>query len=163
MSPSVFFVLRGRGLYHCAAAARERLRPYGRVARIASMPSSRISSAPCGKAVPVSERSSVMTAPETSGVGPAGRICVVASMRPLTNRYLHGAVVGGIGVQLLAASVPAVSRLLGNAAIPVELWAVVFGGALVSWGLAEVATRGIWRHAGRRVDSVLDATPALRG
>jgi magnesium-transporting ATPase (P-type) len=84
-------------------------------------------------------------------------------MRPLTNRYLHGAVAGGIAVQLLAASVPAVSRLLGNAAIPVELWTVVFGGALVSWGLAEVATRAIWRHAGRRMDSVFDATPALRG
>jgi P-type Ca2+ transporter type 2C len=67
-------------------------------------------------------------------------------LRPLTNRYLHGAVLGGIGVQLVAASVPTVSRLLGSAAIPLELWTVVFGGAFLSWGLAEVATRVIWRR-----------------
>jgi P-type Ca2+ transporter type 2C len=67
-------------------------------------------------------------------------------MRPLTNRYLHGAVLGGIGVQLVAASVPTVSRLLGSAAIPLELWTVVFGGVFLSWGLAEVATRVTWRR-----------------
>ncbi len=66
-------------------------------------------------------------------------------MRPLSNRYLHAAVVGGIGIQLAAASVPFVSHLLGSAALPVELWAVVFGAALGSWGLAELISRIVWR------------------
>ena len=68
-------------------------------------------------------------------------------MRPLPNPYLHAAVVGGIAIQLAAASLPFVSNLLGNAAIPVELWAVVFGGALLSWGLAELVSRLVWRQA----------------
>jgi P-type Ca2+ transporter type 2C len=71
-------------------------------------------------------------------------------MRPLPNRYLHAAVLGGIGLQFAAASVPGVSSLLGNAAIPVELWGVVFGGALLSWGMAEAVSRFVWRDAGRR-------------
>jgi len=70
-------------------------------------------------------------------------------MRPLTNRYLHAAVLGGIGVQFIAASVPAASRLLGNAAVPPELWTVIFGAALVAWGAAEAASRVVWRQAGR--------------
>ena len=37
-------------------------------------------------------------------------------MRPLSNPYLHAAVVGGIGIQLAAASMPFVSNLLGSAA-----------------------------------------------
>jgi Ca2+-transporting ATPase len=66
-------------------------------------------------------------------------------MRPLANPYLHAAVVGGVTIQFAAASVPAVSNLLGNAAIPVELWAVVFAGAFVSWGLSEGIARFVWR------------------
>lgn len=66
-------------------------------------------------------------------------------MRPLSNRYLHAAVVGGIGIQLAASSVPFVSNLLGRAALPVELWAVVFAAALGSWGLAELISRVVWR------------------
>ena len=72
-------------------------------------------------------------------------------MRPLPNRYLHAAVLGGISLQFAAASFPGVSSLLGNAAIPVELWGVVFGGALLSWGMAEAISRFIWRDAGQRV------------
>jgi Ca2+-transporting ATPase len=67
-------------------------------------------------------------------------------MRPLPNRYLHAAVAGGIAVQFAAASVPLVSDLLGHAAIPAELWFVVFGGALVTWGLAESVSRLVWRQ-----------------
>ena len=70
-------------------------------------------------------------------------------MRPLANPYLHAAVVGGLAIQLLAASVPALSTLLGNAAIPAELWIVVFAGAFVSWGLAEGVSRIVWRGAAR--------------
>ena len=66
-------------------------------------------------------------------------------IRPERNAYLHAAVLGGLAIQLAAASLPFVSNLLGNAAIPVELWAVVFGTAFVSWGLAEVTSRIVWR------------------
>jgi Ca2+-transporting ATPase len=72
-------------------------------------------------------------------------------MRPLPNRYLHAAVLGGIGLQFAAASLPGVSSLLGNAAIPVELWGVVFGGALLSWSMAEAVSRFVWRDVGQRV------------
>jgi P-type Ca2+ transporter type 2C len=69
-------------------------------------------------------------------------------MRPLSNWYLHAAVLGGIGVQVAAASLPLVSNLLGNAAIPLELWTVAFGAAFVSWGLAEGLSRFVWRQVG---------------
>jgi hypothetical protein len=66
-------------------------------------------------------------------------------MRPLANPYSHAAVGGGVVIQFAAASVPALSNLLGNAAIPVELWAIVFVGAFGSWGLYEVIARIVWR------------------
>jgi hypothetical protein len=66
-------------------------------------------------------------------------------MRPLANPYFHAAVGGGVVIQFAAASVPALSNLLGNAAIPVELWAIVFVGAFGSWGLYEVIARIVWR------------------
>jgi P-type Ca2+ transporter type 2C len=66
-------------------------------------------------------------------------------MQPLSNRYLHAAVVGGIGIQIAAATLPGVSTLLGDAAIPVSLWLVVFAAALVAWGLAEAITWRVWR------------------
>lgn len=43
------------------------------------------------------------------------------------------------------APLPFTTDLLGNAAIPVELWGVVIGGALLAWGLAEGYTRFAWR------------------
>jgi Ca2+-transporting ATPase len=67
-------------------------------------------------------------------------------MRPLVNPYLHAAVVGGVAIQFAAATLPVVSNLLGNAAIPVELWPVVFLGAFVSWGLSELIARVVWRE-----------------
>ena len=70
-------------------------------------------------------------------------------MRPLSNRYLHAAVAGGVAIQIAAASVPFVSRLLGSAALPLELWGVVFVAALGSWGLAELTSRVVWRPAAR--------------
>lgn len=70
-------------------------------------------------------------------------------MRPLPNPYLHAAVVAGVGTQVAAASLPFTSDLLGNAAIPVELWGVVFGGALLAWGLAEADSRFVWRQRPR--------------
>jgi Ca2+-transporting ATPase len=66
-------------------------------------------------------------------------------MRPLPNPYLHAAVLAGVGLQFLAASLPLTSALLGNAALPLELWGVVAGGALLAWGLAEGVVRALWR------------------
>jgi hypothetical protein len=51
----------------------------------------------------------------------------------------------GVAIQFAAASLPVVSDLLGNAAIPAELWPVVFVGAFVSWGLSEGIARFVWR------------------
>ena len=60
---------------------------------------------------------------------------------PPPNLYLHAAVVAGIGVQIAAGSVPFTAELLGNAGIPMELWALVFGAAGLSWALATVVSR----------------------
>jgi len=70
-------------------------------------------------------------------------------MHPLPNPYLHAAVAAGIGLQVAAATVPAASRLLGHAAISVELWGVVLGGALLAWALAEACSRFVWRASRR--------------
>ena len=72
-------------------------------------------------------------------------------IRPLQNPFLHAAVLVGIGIQVAAASLPFVAGLLGNAAIPGELWGLVFGGALVAWGLAEAISRFVWRRGARDV------------
>ena len=69
--------------------------------------------------------------------------------RPGRNMLLHGAVSAGIGIQILAASLPATATLLGNAAMPAELWIAVFAGALATWALGETASRLIWRPAHR--------------
>ena len=62
----------------------------------------------------------------------------------------HAAVVGKIGIQLAAASIPFVSNLIGNAALPTELWAVVLLGALSAWGLAELVSPLVWRVQGMK-------------
>jgi Ca2+-transporting ATPase len=72
-------------------------------------------------------------------------------MRPLPNPYLHAAVIGGVAIQFAAASLPLVSNMLGNAAIPVELWGVVFVGAFAAWGASEVIARFVWREGEARV------------
>jgi Ca2+-transporting ATPase len=67
-------------------------------------------------------------------------------MHPLPNAYLHAAVAAGILIQVAAATLPMVSNLLGDAAIPVELWSVVLGAALLAWGLAEAMVRFAWHR-----------------
>jgi hypothetical protein len=58
------------------------------------------------------------------------------------------AVVGGISIQVTAAWWPLSAAFLGHAGIPFELWGVVFGGAFLAWGLAELLSRLAWRpHA----------------
>jgi Ca2+-transporting ATPase len=71
--------------------------------------------------------------------------------RPLSNTYLHLAVIGGILIQFGAAWLPFTADLLGNAGIPYELWALVGGVAVVAWGCAEILSRLAWRdHASPR-------------
>lgn len=77
-------------------------------------------------------------------------------MRPLSNPYLHTAVIAGLGIQLTAASLPFAADLLGGVAIPMELWAVVMLGAWLAWGLAEGSSRFAWREH-REIRSTLRA------
>ena len=67
-------------------------------------------------------------------------------VRPLPNVYLHLAVATGVAIQLGAAVLPFTSRLLGGVALPLQLWGVVFGGAVLAWALAEALSRIVWRH-----------------
>lgn len=46
-------------------------------------------------------------------------------MRPFASPYGQAAVIGGVANQFVVASLPVVSNMLGNAAIPVKLWTVV--------------------------------------
>ena len=71
-------------------------------------------------------------------------------IRPLPNPLLHAAVLTGIGIQVVAASSPFTAGLLGDAAIPGEVWGLVFVGALAAWGLAEGMSRLVWGHRGVR-------------
>ena len=66
-------------------------------------------------------------------------------MRPLPNPYLHAAVIGGIGTQLVAAWLPVSANMLGHADIPIELWSMVFGFAFLAWALAEALAQLTWR------------------
>jgi Ca2+-transporting ATPase len=68
---------------------------------------------------------------------------------PLPNMYLHAAVGVGIGIQLAAAWLPFSANLLGNAGLPIELWGLVFGAALLAWGLAEGLSKLVWRDHAR--------------
>ena len=68
---------------------------------------------------------------------------------PLPNRYLLAAVLLGIVIQLAAAALPVTSQLLGQASVPVALWALVFGAAGLSWALAEGIARVVWRGRAR--------------
>jgi Ca2+-transporting ATPase len=68
-------------------------------------------------------------------------------IRPLPNRYLYAAVAGGVVMQFGAASIPVIADLLGHAAIPLELWPVVFLASAGAWGLAEIISRWVWRGA----------------
>ena len=70
-------------------------------------------------------------------------------IRPLPNAYLHMAVIAGVVIQVVAASVPFTAAMLGNAAVPIRLWGVVFVAALAAWGSIEVISRLAWRHQRR--------------
>ncbi len=69
------------------------------------------------------------------------------NVHPLPNHYLHAAVASGVLAQIVAATVPFVSTLLGGASIPRELWAIVFVAAFVSWAVAEWTARIVWKKS----------------
>jgi P-type Ca2+ transporter type 2C len=68
-------------------------------------------------------------------------------LRPLPNAYLHAAVLAGIGLQIGVARMPWTAELLGETAMPVELWALVLSTALLGWLAAETISRLTWRAA----------------
>jgi Ca2+-transporting ATPase len=68
------------------------------------------------------------------------------ALKPLRNPHLHAAVAASIAIQIAATWVPVTATLLGGAAIPLELWVVVFGSALVMWRLAETFSWLAWRR-----------------
>jgi Ca2+-transporting ATPase len=67
-------------------------------------------------------------------------------IRPLSNPYLHAAVVLGIVIQIAAATLPLAMTFLGCAPLPTELWFLVAGSALVAWAMAEATSRVVWRR-----------------
>jgi Ca2+-transporting ATPase len=64
---------------------------------------------------------------------------------PLPNRYLLAAVLGGVVIQVSAAVWPMTARLLGDASLPWELWGMVALSAGLSWSVAEILARRVWR------------------
>jgi Ca2+-transporting ATPase len=68
--------------------------------------------------------------------------------QPLANPVLHAAVAAGILIQLGTAWWPPAARLLGNAAVPAQLWLAIGGLAILAWGLSHGIAAIVWR--GRR-------------
>jgi Ca2+-transporting ATPase len=81
-------------------------------------------------------------------------------IHPLPNRYLHAAVAGGIAVQFAAAAWPVTSEMLGDVRLPPMLWLLVFAATGLSWGLAEIISRKVWRRAtDQRADAAQSSPP----
>jgi Ca2+-transporting ATPase len=68
-------------------------------------------------------------------------------LRPLHNPLLHAAVAAGIALQFATAWMPFTARLLGDVALPLELWALVAAAAALSWGAAEFIARTVHARA----------------
>jgi P-type Ca2+ transporter type 2C len=83
--------------------------------------------------------------------------------RPLANGYLHAAVIGGAAIQFAAGWVPFLSKMLGDARLPAELWIVVFGGALTAWAVAETLSRLILTATDSSTASYATRRPATVG
>ncbi len=64
---------------------------------------------------------------------------------PLPNLWLHGAVLLGMAVQFLVGVLPASIVALDLVPLPLLLWGVLLGTALLAWGLAELSNRLFWR------------------
>ncbi len=65
---------------------------------------------------------------------------------PLPNLWLHGAVLLGMAVQFLVGMLPASILALDLVPLPLLLWGVLLGTALLAWGLAELTNRIFWQH-----------------
>jgi Ca2+-transporting ATPase len=64
---------------------------------------------------------------------------------PRPNPYLHGAVVGGVLLQVAAAALPWTSQMLGGASIPAPLWIIVVASSVISWAACTAIARLVWR------------------
>ena len=64
---------------------------------------------------------------------------------PLPNFTLHAAVALGVALQVLVGIWPAAAHTLDLAPLSAAGWAIVFGASAVSWMLAEVLNRMLWR------------------
>lgn len=65
---------------------------------------------------------------------------------PLPNRWLHGAVLLGMAVQFGVGMLPASMLALDLVPLPLLLWGVLLGTALLAWGLTELTNRIFWRN-----------------
>ncbi|GIW34310.1 cation-transporting P-type ATPase [Meiothermus sp.] len=65
---------------------------------------------------------------------------------PLPNPWLHGAVLLGLAVQFLVGMLPASTLALDLVPLPLLLWGVLLGTALLAWGLAELTNRIFWHN-----------------
>ena len=83
-------------------------------------------------------------------------------LRPLSNPYLHAAVVAGIVLQIAVANLSWTNELLGHIGMPVELWALVLMTALLEWGAAEAIAWFSWRRPPGTVAQVRETYPARR-
>ena len=69
--------------------------------------------------------------------------------QPLANPALHIAVVAGILIQAGVAWWPPAARLLGNAAVPSELWLAIGALAAAAWALSQMIAVLAWRDRGQ--------------
>lgn len=65
---------------------------------------------------------------------------------PLPNLWLHAAVLLGMAVQFAVGVLPASMLALDLVPLPLLLWGVLLGTALLAWGLAELTNRVFWRN-----------------
>ncbi|WP_027877221.1 cation-translocating P-type ATPase [Meiothermus cerbereus] len=65
---------------------------------------------------------------------------------PLPNLWLHAAVLLGMAMQFAAGMLPASIVALDLVPLPLLLWGVLLGTALLAWGLAELTSRLFWRN-----------------
>ncbi len=65
---------------------------------------------------------------------------------PLPNLWLHGAVLLGMAVQFLVGILPASIVALDLVPLPLLLWGVLLGTALLAWSLAELTSRVFWHN-----------------
>jgi hypothetical protein len=65
---------------------------------------------------------------------------------PLANPALHAAVATGILIQSATAWWPPAARLLGNAAVPWELWLAIGALAVAAWALSQMIALAAWRE-----------------